>query len=149
MPVEASQTRSVPLLLAQRAFRAVVTHTLLCAVVLSTTEYAKRYPSGVGAAVALFASVSVFRLLVARRMLRTRVSSGKWRGLLYLTTLAAAGLWGLCAAGVVTLGVTSDTMVVLVVTAGISAGAITSLAPELALAQAYSAAVLVPLIVAG
>lgn len=140
---------SVPRLLAARAGRAVVTYALLCTIVLWTTEYSRRFPLGAGCVVALLAIVSALRLLAARRILREAAGTGGWRTLLYLTTLASGAIWGLCAAAVVTLGFASDGMVVLVVTAGISAGAITSLAPQLALAQAYSVVVLVPLIVGG
>ncbi len=149
VPPEAMETRAVPLLLAGRVARAVVTHVLLCTIVLCTTEYPEQYPVGVSCAVALLVIVSSLRVLAARRILRAGVGERPARRLLYTTTLATAATWGLCAAGVATLEFTSDTMVLLVMTAGISAGAVTSLAPQLTLAQAYSVAVLVPLIVAG
>jgi len=145
----ARPTCSVPRLLAGRAGRAVITYALLCAIVLWTTEYSSHYPLAVGCGVALFVFVSALRLLAARCILREAVETLVWRRLLYGTTLASGALWGLCAAGVIALGFTSDAMVVLVVTAGISAGAITSLAPQLALAQSYSVSVLVPIVVAG
>lgn len=145
----AQATCSVPRLLAQRAGRAVVTYALLCVIVLWTTEYSTRYPLGALCGVALLGLVSALRLLAARSILREGVAKLIWHRLLYWTTLASGALWGMCAAATLALGFTSDAMVVLVVTAGISAGAITSLAPQLALAQAYSASVLVPLVVAG
>jgi signal transduction histidine kinase/AmiR/NasT family two-component response regulator/HPt (histidine-containing phosphotransfer) domain-containing protein len=64
------------------------------------------------------------------------------------TALVAAAAWGIAAGFALSCGLDANAVVVLVTTAGIAAGAMSSLAPDRALHGAYTAAMLGPVIVA-
>ena len=64
------------------------------------------------------------------------------------TALVASAAWGIAASVALSRGLDANAVVVLVTTAGIAAGAMSSLAPDRALHGAYTVAMLGPVIVA-
>lgn len=87
------------------------------------------------------------RVLLARAVALRSRRPKRWSLWFRVSTLLAAASWGTCSALCThVMGWNADSVVILVTTAGMTAGAVTSLGPSLRVARAYVGCMLVPTI---
>ena len=136
--------------LAQRSVAGVLAYGLLLAVLLGVTSVRRTHPAAAASVLAWVVVLGAARLAVARTFQRFYPSHPThWRLAFRLSTLLAGLSWGVgCAVWTRITGWGAESVIVLVTTAGITAGATTSLNPSLGLVRGYVAAMLVPTIVA-
>ena len=135
--------------LARRSSFSAFAYCVLASLVLLSVHDSDRPPIWAGAFMVLALLVSGLRAVLALRQPRiyTRAPA-RWSWLFRGGAVFAAMLWGVGAAVLVALGEERSMLIALVTTAGIVAGATTSLCPDLPLLRAYIASMLLPVIVA-
>ena len=93
--------------------------------------------------------IAVFRLvIIARRPALYARSPRRWIWCFRVGSVLQASVWGACTAVALALGLDANSIVVLIPTAGIAAGAVTTLNADLPLLRAYLVCILVPPLVA-
>lgn len=135
--------------LARRSIVGVLAYSVLLLILLGATSARRTHPSEAVALLLWMLGLGAVRLALAlsfaRIYARRRVA---WATAFRGSTLLAGLSWGLaCAAWTRHAGWGAESMIVLVTTAGISAGGITSLNPSLRLVRAYVACMLLPTVV--
>ena len=137
--------------LARQSAAGVYGHWVLAAVVLSTATFARAHPVGTAFASAWVGLVGFGRLAVARSFASLWASRpALWTRLFRGGLVLSSATWGL--GGSVLLGASGfdhESRLVLLSVAGISAGAIASMAPDLTLLRLHVALLLVPTLVTG
>ena len=147
----ADVARSAAEALARQSAAGVYGHWVLAAVVLSTATFARAHPVGTAFAAAWVGLVGSGRLAVARSFASLWASRpALWTRLFRGGLVLSSATWGL--GGSVLLAATGfdhESRLVLLSVAGISAGAIASMAPDLKLLRLHVALLLVPTLVTG
>ena len=113
------------------------------------TPYRSDYPLVFNTTIAILLAVGVARIALARWLvgLEAEIPNG-WRKTFYGGVLTSAILWGSFSALTLSFyGEQWTGMIVLLMTAGIAAGGLTALAPDIVLARLYLAAMLMPSVV--
>lgn len=143
------QEYAVASALARRSRAGVCAYAVLAAVVAGSTTFRTVHPYATYAVAGTAFLLGLGRLILA---LRFEVVFAKhpraWTALFRGSALFAGLYWGMAAALVVRQGFDANALVVLVTTAGITAGATGSLSPDLRLLRPYIASMLGPVIVA-
>ncbi len=130
--------------LAVRAPSGVVAYVILVVLVCFGTSLSGTSPRAAGLICCTAAFVGMVRLAITRALLATP-SARVWRWMFVATTLAAGAGWAVFATWMLAEPMSPrDELVVLLPTAGIAAGAATSLAPQRTLAITYLLVLLVP-----
>jgi signal transduction histidine kinase/CheY-like chemotaxis protein/HPt (histidine-containing phosphotransfer) domain-containing protein len=149
MPRVGHQEYAVASALARRSRAGVCAYAVLAAVVAGSTTFRTVHPHATYAVAGTAFLLGLGRLVVA---LRFEVMFAKhpraWTALFRGSALLAGLYWGMTAALIVRQGFDANALVVLVTTAGITAGATGSLSPDLPLLRPYIACMLGPVIVA-
>ena len=147
----ADVARSAAEALARQSAAGVYGHWVLAAVVLSTATFARAHPVGTAFAAAWVGLVGCGRLAVATSFASLwAYRPALWTRLFRGGLLLSSATWGF--GGSVLLAATDfdhESRLVLLSVAGISAGAIASMAPDLALLRLHVATLLVPTLVIG
>jgi two-component system sensor histidine kinase/response regulator len=141
--------------LARRSVTGVLAYFLLLVLVLAGVGEWSLHPLACAVATGWSAVVGVGRLFLARRFEHLPIDGtaaararATWTRAFAAATLLASVSWGLgCASWVVTYGITPDSALVLVVTAGITSGAVSSLSPWPRLLLGYLTTMLGPILV--
>ncbi len=151
-PAEVAQVRREACeALARQSVAGVLAHGALAAVILSTSSVMRSYPASIAVAAAWFAAVGAYRLAVARSFARVYPDRPRvWVRLFWAGLLLSSGTWGVGGAVLIaTSGGDRDSWLVLLTVAGICAGGLTSLSPELGLVRLHVVCLLVPTFAAG
>jgi signal transduction histidine kinase len=138
--------RSASESLARQSAAGVYGHWVLAAVVLSTASVARAHPLATGLAAIGIGLVGCGRLAVARSFARVWDSNpARWTNLFRAGLLVSSTTWGLGGSALLAAGgFDHESRLVLLSIAGISAGAIASMAADLALLRLHVAILLVP-----
>lgn len=135
--------------LAKRSLAGVAAYLILLGIFLAITPAARLHPLASAAATAWMVVLSVVRITVARAF--TTMYPARpvvWARTFRCVTLVAGTSWGIgCALWIHAMGLGADSLVMLVSTAGATAGATSSLGPSVRLARAYVVGILGPTIV--
>ncbi len=135
--------------LATRAFAAVCAYTLLFFILGWVTDAFASFPVASRAVSVWILALGGTRIYLARGVALRTCEPKRWALWFRLTTVLAAATWGTCCALCThVMGWNADSVVLLVTTAGMTAGAVTSLSPSLRLARAYIGCMLGPTILA-
>jgi signal transduction histidine kinase/DNA-binding response OmpR family regulator len=127
----------------------VLAYAVLAALVALSTTFRTAYPRGTYVMAGTALLLGLGRMVVALRFERMFAERPQaWTRLFRAGTLLAGAYWGLSAAWVVRQGFDANALVALVTTAGIAAGATSSLAPDVRLLRPYIGCMLVPVIAA-
>jgi signal transduction histidine kinase/DNA-binding response OmpR family regulator len=129
--------------LVRRSIPGAVAYVLLFLVVVWLTPYTADYPGLTYVTGACLTLLGIARIILARKFLRTPTAWGPFA--FRIIVFANAATWSTFSA--VTLAYYAEqwtTMVVLLMTAGTTAGGLTSLSPNLAVARAFVAIMLLP-----
>lgn len=134
--------------LAKRSVAGVFAYLLLLAIFLVATPALEEYPTAGVAALAWMVVLGVVRLGVARSFGTSyERRPARWVAQFRVATLLAGTSWGAgCALWTHAMGLGAASMIMLVATAGVTAGAMSSLGPSVRLARAYLACMLGPTI---
>jgi signal transduction histidine kinase/HPt (histidine-containing phosphotransfer) domain-containing protein/ActR/RegA family two-component response regulator len=131
--------------LARRSRVSALAYALLAILVMVSIAPEDQHAVVSSAYIAAMLCVSLSRIVLALRQPRMySVSPRRWQLLFRLGTLSAALVWGSGAALLVTVGTAQTVLIALVTTAGIVAGATTSLCPDLPLLRVHMTCMLVP-----
>jgi HPt (histidine-containing phosphotransfer) domain-containing protein/two-component sensor histidine kinase len=135
--------------LGQRSIAGVLAYSVLLAILLGVTSARRTEPAAALALLVWMLAIGAVRLFLAVSFARVYARwPGRWGVVFRCATLLAGLSWGLaCAAWTHIAGWGAESMIVLVTTAGVTAGGITSLNPSLRLVRLYVACMLVPTIV--
>ncbi|HEX7664126.1 MAG TPA: ATP-binding protein [Polyangiaceae bacterium] len=135
--------------LAQRSPAAVFAYLLLLVIVLGVTSVARTHMVAASTAFASVALLTSVRLFVARAFTTAYPTApGRWAIAFRTTTLLAGAAWGIgCATLTHLTGWTAESVLVLVTTAGATAGSAMALSPSLRLVRAYVTCMLLPTVV--
>ncbi|MGH7436902.1 MAG: ATP-binding protein [Polyangiaceae bacterium] len=150
-----SEANEVPLeslaALARQSVPGLFAHWVLVAVILATSSAMRAYPASIPIAAAWFAGVGAFRLVIARSFpTRGRKQPARWASLFTLGVLLSSATWGLGGAVLIAVsGGNHDSWLVLMTVAGISAGGLTSLAPDIDMLRLHLGCLLAPTLAAG
>ena len=142
-------TAEIDATLAKRSIAGVLAYLVLLAIFLVSTPGARAHPLASIGALAWMIVLGAMRLTIARRFSAAYASNAaRWRWQFRTATLIAGASWGIgCAGWTHVLGLGADSLIMLVSTAGVTAGAMSSLGPSVRLARAYLVCMLVPTIV--
>lgn len=149
-PAESLELRSeIALTLARRSVSGVFAYVLLLTIFFVATPAIMDSPSVAVVGIAWMTVLAAVRLVIARRFEPVyERNPTRWDTMFRCATLIAGASWGIgCAYWTHVMGNGSGTMIMLVSTAGIAAGATTSLGPSLRLANAYLVCILGPTII--
>jgi signal transduction histidine kinase/CheY-like chemotaxis protein len=137
--------------LARQSVAGIFGHWVLVAVLLATTSIAIAHPPGAALAGLWMVLIGVGRLFAAKSFGRRYATQPRVWSLLFFVGLAlSSATWGVGGAALVTtVGVGRDSWLVLMCLAGVSAGGLMSLSPNLRLVRFHIACMLVPTLVAG
>jgi len=130
--------------LARRSRAGVLAYALLATVIAATTSFGAKTFVAI-AAIAGALVIGLARLGITSLHARAG-SSPRWLLAFRAGALVSAAYWGTWASLAVSRGIDENALVVLVGTAGIAAGASTSLSPDLRLARAYMVLMLGPVL---
>src|SRR6185295_2111136 len=136
----------VRLELAQRSVSGAMSYFGLLFVIGLFTPYAYDHPHVFNTVIAALLLIGIFRIVVARAIeKRLAQGSGWWRAAFDWGVMLSAAFWGLFSALSLAYYQGKWTgMIILLMTAGIAAGGLTSLVPDIFLARSYLATMLVP-----
>jgi signal transduction histidine kinase/CheY-like chemotaxis protein len=151
-PAEVAQVRREACeALARQSVAGVIAHGALAAVIVSTSSVMRSYPASIVVAAAWFAVVGAYRLAVARSFARVYPDKPRvWARLFWAGVLLSSGTWGVGGAVLITTsGGDRDSWLLLLTVAGICAGGLTSLSPDLGLVRLHVVCLLVPTFAAG
>jgi len=142
----AELTATVDAALAKRAVPGIVAYLVLVAILVFAAPAAYAHPAVAFAAMTWMIALGVTRLWIAREMPRLYAADPeRWSSQFGAATVATGASWGLgCAVSTHAMGWGPDSLLVLVTTAGITAGATSSLGPSPRLVRSYLACMLLP-----
>jgi signal transduction histidine kinase/DNA-binding NarL/FixJ family response regulator len=131
--------------LAQRSRVSALAYALLAVLVMVSSDPADQHLTVSFVYIAVMSCVSLGRIALAlRQPVMYAANPARWRLLFRIGTLSAAVVWATGAALLVTVGTVHTVLAALVTTAGIVAGATTSLCPDLLLLRIHMTLMLVP-----
>jgi signal transduction histidine kinase/CheY-like chemotaxis protein/HPt (histidine-containing phosphotransfer) domain-containing protein len=137
--------------LARQSVPGLFANWVLAAVILGTSTVARAYPAATVVAATWMGLLGAARLVVARsfgRLYPSRPTS--WLRLFSAGVLLSSATWGLGGAVLITAsGGSRDSWLVLLTVAGICAGGLTSLSPDIGLVRLHIACLTVPTLAAG
>jgi signal transduction histidine kinase/CheY-like chemotaxis protein/HPt (histidine-containing phosphotransfer) domain-containing protein len=137
--------------LAQQSVPGIYAHSLLIAVVLALNPVARSIPLGISAAAIWMGLLMAGRLYVAKSFEAMYAASpSQWRRLFLAGLVLSSGTWGLGGAFLMDAGhFDRESWLILMILAGLSAGAITSLAADLDALRAHIVCTLGPVLAIG
>jgi hypothetical protein len=135
--------------IASQSLPSEVAHLLLFAATLAATSIFRREPTVAGWFGASGLLITLLRSLVATRYRKEKAESGNWARLFRMGFYIAALHWGMFAAWTMqTFALSWDSLFVMLMTAGISAGTAPLLIPDLRMKNIYLLALLGPISIA-
>jgi len=136
--------------LARQSVPGIVAHWVLVAVALSTASFLRAHPAWIAAGVVWMGVVGIARLGVARSLELRGTRPDLWRRLFRVGLVASSATWGLAGAALLLLSdFERESLLVLMLLAGISAAGVASLAADRGLIRAHVALTLAPSVVVG
>ncbi|MGO9837745.1 MAG: ATP-binding protein [Polyangiaceae bacterium] len=151
-PSEIADVRSsVCEALARQSVPGIFANWVLVAVILATSAVARAHPAGIVAAATWMGTLGAWRLAIAKAFPRLYPSRPTlWVRLFSAGVLLSSATWGLGGAVLITAsGGDRDSWLVLLTVAGICAGGLTSLSPDVGLLRLHIACLMVPTLAAG
>lgn len=141
--------REVDATLAKRSISGVFAYVLLLAIFFVATPALSVHPTAAVAEIAWMSVLAIVRLWVARSFATSYSQQpARWSSMFRSATLVAGLSWGVgCALWTHVMGHGPGTMIMLVSTAGVAAGAMSSLGPSARLAHAYIVCIIGPTMV--
>jgi signal transduction histidine kinase/CheY-like chemotaxis protein/HPt (histidine-containing phosphotransfer) domain-containing protein len=137
--------------LAQQSVPGIYAHSLLIAVVVVLNPVARSLPLGISAAAIWMGLLMAARLYVAKSFEAMYAASPThWRRLFLAGLILSSGTWGLGGAFLMDAGrFDRESWLILMILAGLSAGAITSLAADLGALRSHIVCTLGPILAIG
>ncbi len=137
--------------LARQSVPGIFANWVLVAVILATSAVARAHPAVIVVAAAWMGALGVWRLSVAKSFPRLYPSRPTLWGRLFSTgVVLSSATWGLGGAALITAsGGDRDSWLVLLTVAGVCAGGLTSLSPDLGILRLHIACLTVPTLAAG
>jgi signal transduction histidine kinase/CheY-like chemotaxis protein/HPt (histidine-containing phosphotransfer) domain-containing protein len=137
--------------LARQSIPGLFAHWVLVGVILATSSAMRSYPASIAVAATWFALVGVLRLIVARSFSSYgRKNPSPWALWFALGVILSSASWGVGGAVLIAVsGGSHDSWLVLMTVAGICAGGLTSLSPDIDLVRLHIGCLLAPTLAAG
>ena len=145
--LRSTMTRAGAQSLARRSLMGAMMYFVICVIISWTTDFDALHPGISKSVIAAFLLLGLFRIQHAVRFERIYDRNpARWIQVFRITTLATGALWGfLTCIAVGGYAFTELTVMVVVATAGISAGAVSSLSMDRRLLMLFLGLVLAPL----
>ncbi|HET9953642.1 MAG TPA: ATP-binding protein [Polyangiaceae bacterium] len=141
-----SDVRVTARTLRERSQMGAIIVAFLALAVAATTRFRLHHPWATTSALVLLLGCAVLRLTMQGSEGESEHHARQWLRRFRIGALFSAGIWGSSAAAAAGQQLDADTLTLLVPTAGIVAGATSSLSPDLRLVRAYLLLMLVPVI---